>query len=95
MDEFMMGLIYLEGINLLLSAALLWVFAQNYRVLKTTPGMGLVLFSAVLFIQNLIGVYLHYTTGEFYAKMLATHAFGLEAVEMIALAVLTYSAWKD
>ncbi len=95
MDEFMMGLIYLEGLNVVLSAGLLYLYYQNHRVLKTTPGFGLLIFSLVLFIQNAAGLYLHYTTGEFYAKMLATHAFGLELVETLALAVLAYTAWKE
>ncbi len=95
MDELMMGLIYLEGLNVLLSAVLLWLYAQNYRALRSAPGMGLVVFAFVLFVQNAVGLYLHYTTGEFYAKMLATHAFGLELVETLALAVLAYSGWKD
>lgn len=95
MDELMMGLIYVEGLNVLLSAGLLALYAQNYRALKSAPGMGLVLFAFVLFVQNGIGLYLHFTTGEFYAKMLATHAFGLELVETLALAVLAYTGWKE
>jgi len=95
MEEFMMGLIYLEGLNVLLSAGLLWLYAQNYQALRSAPGMGLVVFSFVLFVQNAAGLYLHFTTGEFYAKMLATHAFGLELVETLALGVLAYTGWKD
>lgn len=95
MEDMMMNLIYVEGVNLILSAFLLYVYFQNYRTLKSTAGMGLLLFSGVLFIQNLAGVYLHLTTGEFYAHMLATHGFFLEGIETIALIVLSYTAWKE
>lgn len=95
MDELMMGLIYLEGLNAVLAAILLWLFAQNYRALKSTAGLGLLLFSVVFFLQNVSGTYLHFTTGEFYAKMIATHAFMLELVETVALAALLYTTWNE
>lgn len=95
MDELMMGLIYVEGINVALSVVLVVLYYQNYRALRSAAGLGLLVFSLVFLVQNGAGLYLHYTTGEFYAKMLATHAFVLELVETLALAALAYTGWKE
>jgi hypothetical protein len=85
----------LEGLNALLSLALLYVYAQNYRALKSGVGMGLLIFSFVLLLQNAAGLYLHFTSGEVYASMVATQVFALKLVETIALIVLAYTAWKE
>jgi hypothetical protein len=95
MDEFMMFTIYVEGLNALLSAALLYVYAQNYRSLKSSVGLGLMVFSFVLLLQNAGGIFLHFSSGEVYAKMVATQVFALKAIESIALIALAYSVWKD
>lgn len=95
MDEFMMYTIYVEGFNALLSVALLYIYTQNYRALKSSVGMGLVIFSFVLLVHNLGGILLHFTSGEVYAKMVATQVFALKLIETIALLALSYAAWKD
>ncbi len=95
MEEFMMWTIYLEGLNALLSLGLLYVYAQNYRALKSSVGLGLMIFSLVLLLQNTGGIFLHFSSGEVYAKMVATQVFGLKLVESLALLVLSYTAWKN
>lgn len=95
MDEFMMFTIYAEGLNALLAAGLLYVYAQNYRALKSSVGLGLVIFSFVLLVQNLGGIFLHFSSGEVYAKMVATQVFALKFIETIALLALAYAAWKE
>lgn len=95
MDELMMATIYVEIANALLALFLVRVYFQNYRALPSTAGVGLLVFASILLLENLAGVGLHYATGEFYAKMVATHAFILKGVELIALATLSYTAWKE
>ena len=90
-----MATIYAEGINTMLSLLLTWIYAQNYRSLKSTIGLGLLVFASLVLVQNLVGIYLHLTTGEFYAKMLATQAFAIEGLETVALVSLAYGAWKE
>lgn len=95
MDEFMMYTLYLEGLNAVLLLGLLFVYVPNYRALQSMTGAGLILFSLVLLIQNLAGIYLHLTGGELYGKMAVLHVFGLKVLETIALGMLVYSAWKE
>ena len=95
MDELMMGTIYVEVINAGLALFLLSIYYPNYRALKSNAGLGLLIFASVLLIENAVGLYLHFSAGEFYAKMVATHAFVLKFFEMIALGVLAYTAWKE
>jgi hypothetical protein len=95
MEELMMATIYVEIINAALALFLVYVYYQNYRVLKSNTGAGLLVFASVLLLENLAGLYLHFSTGEFYAKMVATHVFVLKSVELLALAALSYTAWKE
>ncbi len=87
--------IYLEGLNALLTAYLLSVYIPNYRVLKSGVGLGLCVFAGLLLLQNAAGLFLHFTSGEIYVKMLATQVFVLKLIETCALIVLSYTAWKE
>lgn len=91
----MMFTIYLEGLNALLSLALLAAYTQNYRALKSNVGMGLMIFAFVLLLQNAAGLYLHFTSGDIYAPMAAAEVFGLKGIETVALIILAYTAWKE
>ena len=95
MEEIMMYTIYLEGLNSLLLIVLLNMYLQNYRALKSAAGVGLMVFAGLLLIQNLVGIYLHLTTGEFYALMHASQVFVLKLIETVGLGILAYSAWKE
>ncbi len=87
--------LYLEGINTLILAGLLTVYVSNYKALRSLSGLGLIVFSLLLLVQNLAGIYLHFTGGELYDKMSSLHVFGLKVLETMALIILAYSAWKE
>lgn len=87
--------LYLEGLNALLLLGLGSIYWQNYRALPTLVGAGLLVFSLILLLQNGAGIFLHFTGGELYGAMAATHVFVLKLIETLALAFLAYSAWKE
>ena len=95
MYEFMMYTLYLEVLNVLLLLGLLTRYIPNYRALHSMTGLGLILFSVVLLIQNAVGLFFHFSGWELDTKMSAIQEWGLQLIETLALLVLIYSAWKE
>ncbi|MFB6283275.1 MAG: hypothetical protein ABEK59_04975 [Halobacteria archaeon] len=85
------------AVNVVLLSGLLYVWISNYRKFGTSLVLGLIVFSAVLWIQNLIAIYFF----AFSMKMLfsadATVQMAvmvLRGLEFLAVLVLTYVTMK-
>lgn len=48
---------FFEVLNAGLLIAILIIFVQNYRRMKTSFGLGLILFAAVLLLRSVLGVF--------------------------------------
>jgi len=87
--------IILEAINILLLIFLMYVYVQNYKEMKTNLGLGLIIFSAFLFLQNAIALYFHLMMVNYYSPDVMVHAMILNGAQTIALAVLAWVTWKE
>ena len=56
-----------EVLNILLLLFLLSVYLNNYRQIKTSIGLGLIIFSALLLMQNAMAVYFHFAMVDYYS----------------------------
>ena|SRR5881397_2377662 len=71
----------LSGVSVIVLSALLLLYARNFRSIKSTFSVGLVLFAVLFLIQNVAAVGL-------YAAMAASGKYGLDmAMPMLALNV--------
>lgn len=88
--------VVLSGGNLLLLAALTYVWAQNYRRFKTPLIAGLLAFSVVLAIENAVAIYFFFSSGMFYAADPSVErvVIVLRGLQFVALAFLTYVTLK-
>lgn len=83
----------LSVVNVVLLGALTVVWARNYRTFKTPLIAGLVAFSAVMLLENLIALYFFQSpmrmlyAGDTLAQQLVLAMRGMETV---AIAFLTY-----
>jgi hypothetical protein len=84
------------GLNVLLLAALGFVWLRNYRTFKTPPILGLLAFSAVLLVENVAAIYFFFSMGMLYSGSPRAQLFvaGLRGLEFLALAFLTYVTWQ-
>ena len=86
----------LSGVNALLLAALCAVWLRNYRTFRTPLVLGLVSFSGVLVVENAVVVYyflsvrMLFTTDPTVQRVV----LGLRALQLLALALLTYVTMK-
>lgn len=87
--------VVLEILNSALVLLLLRVYLQNYREMKTVFGLGLIVFSFFLLLQNLISIYFHLMMIDYYSKEVMQHAFIITAAQTAALAVLAWVTYKE
>ena len=93
MEQFRLVGVIIAGINSVLLLALLAVWIQNYREFRSNMVLGLVGFSAVLLVENLIGMFFFFQS---MAMLYASDPFVgqivvlMRVLELLAIAVLTY-----
>jgi hypothetical protein len=83
----------LTGLNLVLLAALGAVWIGNYRTFKAPLALGLVVFAAVLFVENAVAVYFFlFSPGMLYADAspVQTTVAVMRTLQFVALASLTW-----
>jgi len=84
----------LHAINILLTLGLLYIYAQNYRKMKSKYTVGLVMFAFFFFLQSLMGLYFDTTMAMYKDDVAKQAAMVLEAVKAIGFAVLLKISWE-
>jgi hypothetical protein len=86
----------LAGVNVLLLAALSFVWLRNYRQFRSPLVLGLLAFSTVMLAENLGAIYFFFSMGMLYASDVMAQQFvvALRGLETVALAFLTYVTWQ-
>ena len=82
------------GINSVLLAVLVAVWVRNYRQFRTPMVLGLLGFSTVLLIENLIAIYFFSSSMQSLYSMdpLAGQVvFGMRLLELLAIGFLSYA----
>ena len=86
----------LSGGNLVLLAALGYVWVQNYRRFRTPLVAGLLAFSLVLALENAVALYFFFSSAMFYASdpIVQQVVALLRGLQFVALAFLAYVTLK-
>ncbi len=87
--------VVLEAVNLLLLLGLLYVYEDNYRKVRTGLGLGLIVFAALLAVQNALALYFHVAMVMYYSADVMNHALWLSAAQTAALLVLAWKTWTE
>lgn len=83
----------LAAVNAALLAVLVVVWLRNYRQFRSTMVLGLVAFSAVLLVENLVAVYFFFVSmSSLYSSEpgIGTVVLVMRALQFVAVAFLTY-----
>lgn len=96
MGQLMLGASALAGVNALLLVGLMAVWIRNYRTFQTTLVAGLVVFAGAMLAENALALYYFLTMQSFYAgdPHVQQAVFVLRAVQLVALAVLTWATMR-
>ncbi|ESS09401.1 MAG: hypothetical protein A07HN63_00817 [uncultured archaeon A07HN63] len=82
------------GINSVLLAVLVAVWVRNYRQFRTPMVLGLLGFSSVLLIENLIAIYFFSSSMQSLYSMdplAGGVVFGMRLLELLAIGFLSYA----
>ena len=86
--------IALAGVSAAILAALLYVYGRNARHIRSKFTLGLVLFAALLLIQNVAGMWIYMSMNDAGMKAdVAVPMLVLNVTEMGGLAALAMVTW--
>jgi hypothetical protein len=89
--------VLLAGVNSALLAVLAAVWLRNYREFGSTLLLGLLGFSAVLLVENLVSVVFFFSSMRtLYAMdpLVGRVVLGMSVLELLAVSLLTYATLK-
>jgi len=86
--------VILHAANILLSLALLIVYSQNLRKMKTRYTIGLMLFAAIFLVQGVLGLFFDASMAMYSSNQAEKAAFVLEGVKAASLAVMLWISWE-
>lgn len=81
-------------INIILVLALLYIYLQNYRQLKTKLTAGLVFFAALFLIQGMMNLYFDASMVMYESASAQMASMVLEIVKAVGFAVLVWVSWE-
>ncbi len=88
-------LLGVTGINLVIIALLLYVYAKNFRYIKSKYNMGLLIFSSLFFIENALIMHLGIFQWPVIASdIIVSHIVLIDIIQLFGLLVLLYVTWK-
>ena len=80
--------------NLVLLLGLGIIYIQNLCKVRAVFTIGLLLFAAILFVQNAVSLYMAITEMQTFAMMAELHVLILTGMQTAALIVLNIISWR-
>jgi len=93
MGPYVMAGAALAGVNAVLLVALAGIWVRNYREFRSNLVLGLVAFSLVMLVENLVAVYFFLDSMQMlYATdpLVGQVVLGMRTLQLVAIAFLTY-----
>ena len=84
----------LHVVNIILPLALLLVYAQNYRKMKSKYTLGLILFAGLFLMESLMESYFDVSMVMFSSPQAINASLALDAIKAVSFAVLLWISWE-
>lgn len=86
----------LSAVSVIVLSGLLLVYAKNFRSIKSTFSVGLVLFGVLFLIQNIaaVGLYMSMAASGRYGLDMAMPMLALNASQLVGFGVLFRISWQ-
>jgi hypothetical protein len=96
MGAWMLVAVVTSAVNLVLLAALSYIWLSNYRKFGSPHILGLVIFAVALSAENVAAIYFHFSMGMLYASSPTAQKVVvlLRALQLVALLALTWTTAK-
>ena len=84
---------FIYVIGTVVSAVLLYIYAKNYRHIKSHYNIGLIIFALLFLIDNIIS--LHQIIFSWpYSPSAISHVLLQDLIDVVGLSALLYISWK-
>lgn len=84
----------LTAISTLLLSALLYVYLNNLKKIKSKFTIGLFVFALLFLIQNIVSLYFYLTMMDYYVPQVEMHVFIFTLLQAIAFMILLKITWE-
>jgi len=93
--SFWMANMVISAASIIVLSALLVVYSKNFRTIKSTFSVGLVLFAVLFLVQNIAAVALYMSmAAQDYGLGVAMPMLALNIAELTGFAVLFWISWQ-
>ena len=86
--------ITLAGVNVAVVAGLLYVYTSNFGPLRSKLALGLIAFSSVLVLQNIVAAFIYWGLAQTYTAAVAAPILLITALETTGLLLLLWATWR-
>ena len=87
MDPIMTISTIVSGLNMIVLGVVISVFVKMYQKTKAQLPLGMIFFSALLFLHNIIGVYAYFSMMELYAAALLPYLLAVHIAEFAGILI--------
>jgi len=94
MDEIYLISFGIYVIGTALSALLLYIYAKNYRHIKSHYNIGLMIFALLFLIDNVISLHQVLFSWSHYSTSAISHVLLQDVIDVVGLSALLYITWK-
>jgi hypothetical protein len=94
MDALMSSITILTTISAVLLAILMIIYIRNLGKFKSGLLTGLLIFTALFFIQNIVSLYYYITMMNYYVPAVKIHVFIFSLLQTIAFAIMLWITWE-
>lgn len=81
-------------VNVIILSILLYIYSKNMRHIKSKYNIGLIIFSAVFLIENLIIIHLSIFSWFYIDPIVMAHMILIDTIELVGLLTLLYVTWE-
>lgn len=86
--------IALAAVNVAVVAGVLYVYTSNFAPLRSKLALGLIVFSSVLVLQNIVAVFMYWGLAQTYTAAVAIPILLITALETTGLLSLLWVTWR-
>lgn len=90
-DQMVLGI---NGVNVLLTILLIYVYFRNHRIVKSKITLGMLFFAVAFLIENALSLYFYNSLLMQGITSITTFNLVVKSFEMVGLVVLLYVTWK-
>jgi hypothetical protein len=84
------------AVSMAISAILLYIYTKNYRHIKSSYNIGLIIFATLFLLDNIISLHQTIFAGMYLIDdpAIVSHIFLQDVIDLIGLSTLLYITWK-